>query len=69
MGFVDLVCCNGNQKEKYSLCFMWCGDVFGVILFGYCIGSFYQSELMLEDGMCYNILVMIIFDVMVDYKV
>ena len=69
MGFADLVRRNGNQKEKHSLRFMWRGDVFGATLSGYRIGSFYQSELTLEDGTRFNIPAMTTFDATVDYKV
>ena len=67
-GFADLIGQNGNQKEKHSLRFMWRGEVFGASLSGYRIGSFYQSELTLEDGRRFVIPAMTTFDATFDYN-
>ncbi|OLF78594.1 TonB-dependent receptor [Alteromonas sp. W12] len=67
-GFADLVGRNGNQEDKHSLRLMWRGEVFGASLSGYRIGSFYQSELTLDDGTRFVIPAMTTFDATFDYK-
>ena len=67
-GFADLVRRDGNQKEKHSLRMSWRHKAFGASLSGYRIGSFYQSEMTLDDGTRWDIPAMTTFDATFDYR-
>jgi hypothetical protein len=41
---------DGNQEEKHTIRFGWRKEDFAASLSGYKLGSFYSSELTLDDG-------------------
>jgi outer membrane receptor protein involved in Fe transport len=50
VGFADLIGMDGNQEEKHTIRFGWRKEDFAASLSGYKLGSFYSSELTLDDG-------------------
>ncbi len=67
-GFADLIGQNGNQDERHSARVSWRKDAFGASLSGNKIGSFYDSDLTLDDGTRYIIPSMTTYNATVDYR-
>ena len=67
-GFADLIGQDGNQDERHSARVSWRKDAFGASLSGNKIGSFYDSDLTLDDGTRYIIPSMTTYNATVDYR-
>ncbi|MBC3765579.1 TonB-dependent receptor domain-containing protein [Neptunicella marina] len=68
VGFADLIGKDGNQKQRHHFKLSWRDGDWGASLSGNRIGSFYQSDLTLEDGTKYVIPAMSTYDATVDYR-
>lgn len=67
-GFADLIGQDGNQEQRHSARISWREGAFGASLSGNRIGSFYQSDLTLEDGTRYIIPAMTTYNATFDYN-
>ncbi|MEW6998767.1 TonB-dependent receptor [Colwelliaceae bacterium BS250] len=67
-GFDDLIGKDGNQDERHSAKVRWYKDSWGASLNMFKVGSFYQSNLTLEDGTKYVIPSMTTYNASIDYK-
>jgi len=67
IGFANLIQEDGNQKEKHTMRFAWRKENLGASVSGYKIGSFFSTELDLDDGTRYKVPSMTTFDATFDY--
>lgn len=68
-GFADLIGRDGNQEQRHSARLSWRKEAYAASLTGNRIGSFYQSDLTLDDGTRYVIPAMTTFNATFDYTV